>query len=74
MDFCEELQKPSIQCQLAKPNKLLYRSVYHYKLNVIQKDWLKVEKQLYLNDRELHFCTSFDFVPKSEIPLKTDYI
>jgi len=24
-------------------NKLLYRSVYHYKLNVIQKDWLKVE-------------------------------
>jgi len=26
MDFCEELQKPSIQCQLAKPNeKLTYR-------------------------------------------------
>jgi len=21
MDFCEELQKPSIQCQLAKPNE-----------------------------------------------------
>jgi hypothetical protein len=20
MDFCEELQKPSIQCQIAKPN------------------------------------------------------
>jgi len=46
-------------------NKLLYRSVYYYKLNVIQKDLLKVEKQYYLNDRKLHFFTSFDFVPYS---------
>ena len=29
------------------PNELLCRSAYHYKLNVIQKDSLKIEKQFY---------------------------
>ena len=48
-------------------NKLLCRSVYHYKLNVIQRDCLKVEKQFYLNDHELHFCASFGFVPYNQI-------
>ena len=48
------------------PNKLLCRSVYHYKLNVIQNDCLKVEKQFHLNDRELHSYASFDFVPPTK--------
>jgi hypothetical protein len=47
--------------------ELLCKSVYHYKLNVLQNDCLKVEKQFYLNDHELHFCASFGFVPNNEI-------
>jgi len=31
----------------------------------MQKVWLKVERQFYLNDRELHFYTSFDFCAKT---------
>jgi hypothetical protein len=35
-------------------------------LNVIQNDCLKVEKQFYLNGRELHSYASFDFVPSTK--------
>ena len=52
--------------QAIASNKLLCRSLYHYRLNVIQKDCLKVEKQFHLNNHELHFCTSFDLVPPTK--------